>query len=142
MLVDKQISSFHTVATSIHIQSRTTSRIVSKFFVLFLDALRKFSGFPNVYRFPEHFMEFFQFPEHISEFFRFPERVAELSRLPEPVPEFFLFPKCVLEFLRCPEHIPEQFPVSKMEQFRNMIWKWKLEFLILSQRDPKNMKIN
>ena len=84
---------------------------------------RKISGFRNVFvpesfRFPERVPELFRFPERVSEFFRFPECEAEFFRIPERVPEFFRFP----------ERIPEQLPVSEMEQFRNMFWKFKPEF--------------
>ena len=93
----------------------------------------KFSGFRNVFvpeffRFPERVPEIFRFPERVPELFRFPERVSEFFRFPECVPELFRIPERVPEFFRFPERIPEQLPVSEMEQFRNMFWKFKPEF--------------
>ena len=75
----------------------------------------KFTGFRNVFV-PEFFRfpELFQFLERVLEFFRFPECEAEFFWIPERVPEFFRFP----------ERITEQLPVSKMEPFRNMFWKF------------------
>ena len=90
-----------------------------------------FSGFrrvPELFWLPERVPELFRFPEHDAELFRFSERDAEFFRFPERVPKFFRFS----------EHIREQFPVSKMEQFRNMFWKWKLKFRF---SDPYSVSI-